>query len=129
MRYPDSARLFLIAGALLGGLGVALGAFGAHGLTKLVDTHLLAVYNTAVLYQFLHTFALLFLGLWLRQGGPKSLLSWAGLLWLAGILMFSGSLYVYVFSGVHWLAMITPVGGLLFIAGWLMTAVAAWRRY
>ncbi|MFZ5467634.1 MAG: DUF423 domain-containing protein [Pseudomonadota bacterium] len=70
-----NARLFLLAGSLLGGLGVALGAFGAHGLKKVLDASLLEVYETAVLYQFLHALALLIAGLWLRQGGPASILA------------------------------------------------------
>ena len=123
-----SARLFLLAGSLLGALGVALGAFGAHGLKKVLDTHLFEVYETAVLYQFLHAFALLVAGLWLKQGGAAGLLRLAGWAWLAGVALFSGSLYLYVFSGVHWLAIVTPVGGSLFILGWLAAARAAWKQ-
>jgi uncharacterized membrane protein YgdD (TMEM256/DUF423 family) len=123
-----SARLFLLAGSLLGGLGVALGAFGAHGLKKVLDAHLFEVYETAVLYQFLHALALLIAGLWLRQGGPASILRLVGWSWLAGTALFSGSLYLYVASGVHWLAFVTPVGGTLFILGWLTAGWAAWRQ-
>lgn len=123
-----NARLFLLAGSLLGGLGVALGAFGAHGLKKVLDASLLEVYETAVLYQFLHALALLIAGLWLRQGGPASILRLAGWSWLAGATLFSGSLYLYVLSGVHWLAFITPAGGTLFILGWLAAGWAAWRQ-
>jgi len=120
-----SARLFLLAGTVLGGLGVALGAFGAHGLKKVLDARLFEVYETAVLYQFLHAFALLIAGLWLRQGGAAGLLRLAGTSWLAGVALFSGSLYLYVASGVHWLAFITPIGGTLFILGWLAAGWAA----
>lgn len=122
------ARLFLLAGAVLGGLGVALGAFGAHGLKKVLDAHLFEVYETAVLYQFMHAFALLIAGLWLRQGGAAGLLRLAGASWLAGVVLFSGSLYLYVASGVHWLAFITPIGGTLFILGWLAAGWAALRQ-
>ena len=128
-RQPHSnARLFLLAGTLLGGLGVALGAFGAHGLQKMLDTRLFEVYETAVLYQFLHAFALLITGLWLRQGGAAGLLRIAGWAWIAGVALFCGSLYIYVFTGVHWLAIVTPVGGTLFILGWLAAARAAWKQ-
>lgn len=123
-----NARLFLLAGTLLGGLGVALGAFGAHGLKKVLDTSLLEIYETAVLYQFLHAFALLIAGLWLRQGGTAGLLRLAGWSWLAGATLFCGSLYLYVASGVHWLAFITPIGGTLFILGWLAAGWAAWKQ-
>lgn len=123
-----NARLFLLAGTLLGGLGVALGAFGAHGLKKVLDARLFEVYETAVLYQFLHAFALLIAGLWLRQGGAAGLLRIAGWAWIAGVALFSGSLYIYVFTGVHWLAIVTPIGGTLFILGWLAAARAAWKQ-
>lgn len=124
---PDRTRLFLLAGTLFAGLGVALGAFGAHGLRKIVDARLLEVYETAVLYQFLHAIALLVAGLWLRQAGPSRALNLAGLLWMAGILLFSGSLYLYVLTGQHLLAMVTPFGGTLFILGWMAAGRAAWR--
>ncbi|MEW6444716.1 MAG: DUF423 domain-containing protein [Pseudomonadota bacterium] len=124
---PTTARLFLLTGALLGGLGVAFGAFGAHGLKKVLSPALLDIYHTAVLYQFLHVFALLAAGLWLRQSPEATGVGLAGWAWLGGILLFSGSLYLYVFSGVHWLAMVTPVGGVLFMIGWLAAAWAAAR--
>ncbi|MDM7321723.1 MAG: DUF423 domain-containing protein [Gammaproteobacteria bacterium] len=123
-----NARLFLLAGTVLGGLGVALGAFGAHGLKKMLDAQLFEVYETAVLYQFLHAFALLSAGLWLRLGGAASLLRLAGTAWLAGVVLFCGTLYLYVASGVHWLAFITPIGGVLFILGWLAAGWAAWKQ-
>lgn len=127
-RAQGGARIFLTAGALLGGLGVALGAFGAHALDKVLDAYLLKVYETAVLYQFLHAFALLAAGLWLKLDGPPRPLRLAGWSWLAGVVLFSGSLYVFVLSGVHWLAIVTPLGGSLFIFGWLAAAWAAWRQ-
>lgn len=128
MRSFFPSKLFLLAGSLLGGLGVALGAFGAHGLKDLLSPALLEVYHTAVLYQFLHALALLWAGLWLQQGGPASALRLAGWAWLIGVLLFSGSLYVYIASGVHTLAFITPVGGTLFILGWLAAAWTAWKH-
>lgn len=123
-----SARLFLLAGTVLGGLGVALGALGAHGLKKVLDAHLFEVYETAVLYQFLHAFALLSAGLWLRQGGAVGPLRLAGTAWLVGVVLFCGSLYLYVASGMHGLAFVTPIGGMLFILGWLAAGWAAWKQ-
>ncbi|TQV65242.1 MAG: DUF423 domain-containing protein [Halothiobacillaceae bacterium] len=125
---PDRSRLFLLAACLLGGLGVALGAFGAHGLKKMLDPRLLEVYETAVLYQFLHAFALLAVGLWIRQTGASRPLNLAGLLWIGGIVLFSGSLYLYVLSGIHMLAFVTPFGGMLLILGWIAAGWAAWQR-
>lgn len=124
----DYSRLFLLTGSLLGGLGVAMGAFGAHGLKKILDARLLDVYETAVLYQFLHAFALLVVGLWARQTGASRPLNLAGGFWLAGVLLFSGSLYLYVLSGMHMLAFITPFGGMLLILGWIAAGWAAWQR-
>jgi len=132
MNGHDHARTFLLAGTLLGGLGVALGAFGAHGLKKVLEASLMEVYQTAVLYQFLHALALLGVGIWLRLGAREGWgtrgLRLAGWAWMAGVALFSGTLYLYVFSGVHWLAMLTPIGGTLFILGWAAAARAAWQR-
>ncbi|MDA9573978.1 DUF423 domain-containing protein [Porticoccaceae bacterium] len=106
--------------ALSGAISVALGAFAAHGLADSLSVKALATFRTAVLYQFLHTIALL--GLMslpdqLMDTGRKQL---AAKSWLLGILLFSGSLYTLVFTGITALGMITPVGGLAFIVGWLL---------
>ena len=103
-----------------GFLGVALGAFGAHGLRGHVEPQLLSVWQTAVQYQMFHILALLaVLMMAVRQPGNRKL-PVAGSLFVAGIMLFSGSLYALVLSGIKWLGMITPVGGVLLLLGWLV---------
>ena len=106
-------RYFFVAGALSAGLSVLLGAFGAHWL----ELKRPPVWQTAVLYQMLHSMALLALA-WAWTQWPGVWLQAAGWLMLAGILLFSGSLYTLALTGVRWLGMITPIGGLCFLAGW-----------
>jgi len=101
--------------AALGFLGVALGAFGAHSLHPLLTANnTLAIWQTAVLYQLIHAVA----ALWAAQRFP--LVVW---LWTAGVIIFSGSLYLLALTNVRWLGAITPLGGLLFLAGWLMIII------
>ncbi len=120
------ARRFLILAALSGMLLVMLGAFGAHALeTRLPAAHLIW-WQKAVTYQGLHTLALLAVGL-LALHHPGRALNSAGWLFLLGILLFSGSLYVLALTGVRGLGMVTPFGGTAFIAGWIALALAAWR--
>ena len=110
-------------GAVAAGVGVALGAFGAHGLKTRVDAEMLAVFETGVRYQIYHSLALLAVGLAAsRRQTPW--LDRAGWLFLAGIVVFSGSLYVMALTGIRWLGAITPLGGLAFILGWAALAVA-----
>jgi uncharacterized membrane protein YgdD (TMEM256/DUF423 family) len=120
------ARRFLIIAAISGMLLVMLGAFGAHVLeTRLPPSHLIW-WQKAVNYQGLHTLALLAVGLLgLRHAGRA--LQIAGWLFVAGMLLFSGSLYLLALGGLRGLGMITPLGGLAFIGGWLSLAIAAWR--
>lgn len=113
-----SILLFRIAAALCF-LAVALGAFGAHALRSTIDSHgMLDVWNKAVLYHFMHAIALLVLALL----GTTNRTSW----WLicAGILVFSGSLYIMALTGARWLGAITPLGGLCFIAGWIWLIIS-----
>lgn len=124
----------LALGSLLAGLGVALGAFGAHGLKKLVPPETVATFQTGVQYQMYHAFALLVAGLlWDRVAGGTPL-AWAGWSFLIGILLFSGSLYALVILkathkvGLGGIGIITPIGGLFFIAGWVLLALALYRR-
>lgn len=118
-----TAKLCLLLGSLGGLLGVVLGAFGSHGLKTRLSTEMLAVWQTAVEYQFYHSLALLGVGLLLLQQPSASLASWAGVAFAAGILLFSGSLYVLALSGIKPLGAITPIGGLGFLIGWgLLTA-------
>jgi len=111
--------------ALTGALSVALGAFAAHGLKPRLDPHLLANWETGVRYQFYHVFALM-ASAWVTERLPDCKAArGAGWLFLAGILLFSGSLYVMALTGQRWLGMITPFGGVAFITGWLLLAAAA----
>ena len=120
-------RSAIAAGALLLALGVGLGAFGAHALRSLVDASSLAVWHTAVLYQLLHGLGLLLTAAQGSQLHPAWRARSAALM-LAGVLIFSGSLYALVLSGVKWLGAITPIGGVAMILAWLALAAAALRR-
>lgn len=126
-------KLFLIIGTLLAGLAVALGAFGAHGLKKLADADTVAVYQTGVQYQMYHALGLLAIGI-LASRTESSLLNYAGFLFIGGIVLFSGSLYLIasmkamnkvVSAGI---GIITPIGGMLFILGWLMLLFALLKK-
>jgi uncharacterized membrane protein YgdD (TMEM256/DUF423 family) len=122
--------LFLILAALFGASGVALGAFGAHGLRNHLAPSALEVWQTAVLYQLLHALALLVAGLWLRLGAGQAnqgALLTAGWSFTAGMLLFSGSLYALALGGPRLLGPLTPVGGVALIAGWLAVLWAAVR--
>lgn len=121
-------KTFILIGAMFGALSVAIGAFGAHGLKSMLETAgRTDTFETAVKYQFYHTFAILLVGL-LLQKGENSLLNISGWLFLAGIIVFSGSLYALCFTGIRWLGAITPIGGVAFIAGWLLLAWAVWKE-
>jgi len=120
-------RTFFLIASLLGGLSVALGAFGAHGLRGRIEESLLANYQTGVSYMFYHTLALIAVVWALGKWPTSSLPIWAGWLFVAGIIIFSGSLFVMAFTGLRWLGAITPIGGVAFIAGWLLLAITAWR--
>lgn len=114
-------RQILIAGALLAGLGVALGAFGAHGLRAMLDAAALGWWQTAVQYQMWHAVALVALaGLPAAHARPAFLLA-------LGTVIFSGSLYLMALTGLRWLGAVTPIGGALMIAGWLLLAYEAIR--
>jgi uncharacterized membrane protein YgdD (TMEM256/DUF423 family) len=106
---------------------VVLGAFGAHALEGQLSTQQLTWWHKAVNYQGLHSLALLVSGLLALSVTPSVALKWAGWLFLAGILLFSGSLYALALSSIRSLGMLTPFGGLAFIAGWAALALAAWR--
>ena len=120
------ARIILLVAAVSGVIAVALGAFGAHGLRQRLGPDLLGVWQTAVLYQLVHTLALLAVGIWLLQR-PVGGLAAAGGLFTAGILLFSGSLYGLALGAPRWLGPVTPVGGVCFMLGWAALAWVAWR--
>lgn len=108
-------------GAVLAGVGVALGAFGAHGLKTRVSPELLVVFETGVRYQMYHALGLLAVG-WAMSRNPLPSIRVAGILFVTGIVLFSGSLYLMTLTGAGWLGAITPLGGLAFILGWLFLA-------
>lgn len=120
-------RNILLAGAVFMALGVLLGAFGAHALKKSLSPDMLAVYKTGVEYQFYHALGLLLIGVigfrieskWLR---------WSGIALVAGIILFSGSLYALSISGTKVLGAITPIGGLSFVAGWIFLVIGILKK-
>lgn len=118
---------FLAMASVSGFLAVALGAFGAHGLKARLSDEMMAVYRTAVEYHFYHTLALLAVAVLLYAGFQSAALRVGGWLFAAGIIVFSGSLYALALSGIRVLGAVTPIGGLLFLAGWIALAVAAFR--
>ena len=116
-----------VTGAIMTGLAVALGAFGAHGLKGYTDAAGLATWETAVKYQTLHGLALLILALAIQRFTSRSFAT-IYLCFLFGVLVFSGSLYVLVLSGIKWLGAVTPIGGVSMIVGWVITAAGYNRR-
>ncbi|MBM3345828.1 MAG: DUF423 domain-containing protein [Betaproteobacteria bacterium] len=123
---PDT-KLFLAASAFAAFLAVAFGAFGAHALRERLPADLLAIYRTAVEYHFWHALGLLAIGLVAEMLPGSVLIKWAGWLMIAGLLLFSGSLYALALSGVRVLGAVTPVGGLCLLAAWATLAAAALR--
>jgi uncharacterized membrane protein YgdD (TMEM256/DUF423 family) len=119
-------RTFFLLGALSAFVGVVAGAFGAHGLKERLSAEMLAVFETGVRYQMYHAFALI-AAAWASARWPGAWTSAAGWLFVAGTLVFSGSLYVLSLTGLRWLGAITPLGGLAFLAGWLCLAAACWK--
>jgi len=118
-------RVFLFCAALLGGLAVAAGAFGSHALRDQLSARSLEIFDTAVRYQMFHALALAVVALWVERTGGAPLLPTAGIAFLVGIALFSGSLYALSLSGIKWLGAITPVGGVAFMIGWACLALAA----
>jgi len=120
-------RVFFAIGSVSGLIAVALGAFGAHALKARLGADTLATFEVGVRYQMVHALALLAVAL-AHTRWPGAVLTAGGWLFVAGTILFSGSLYVLCLSGVRWLGAITPFGGLAFLAGWLCLAWAAWTR-
>ena len=119
-------RLFFGLGAVSAFLSVAAGAFGAHALRTRLPPDLLAVFETAARYQMYHALGLLAVA-WAVGRGVGGFAQWAGWLFVAGTVLFSGSLYALALSGVRWLGAVTPLGGVAFLAGWICLALAARR--
>lgn len=120
-------RLALLVSAAMLFVAVAAGAFGAHALKTRIDADLLAVYHTAVQYQFWHALGLLALGILIGQRPNERAFAIAAWLLLAGMVLFCGSLYALALTGVRGLGAITPIGGVSFLAGWAALAFGAWR--
>lgn len=114
-----------MVGAVLGMLGVAAGAFGAHALRERLSDRSLDIFETAARYQMYHALAVLAAGWALeRWGAPAGAAGWS---FVIGIVVFSGSLYLLALTGIRWLGAITPIGGVAFIVGWALLAWTAWR--
>ena len=122
----NSARACLIASGMFGLLAVILGAYGSHGLARHVDDNLLGIFNLAVEYQMYHALALGLCAALLSRFSVR-LLCCAGFFFTIGIVIFSGSLYLYVLSGNKVLGMVTPVGGLMFMLGWVCLIIAGFK--
>jgi uncharacterized membrane protein YgdD (TMEM256/DUF423 family) len=121
---PGTAKLFLVLGCIAALLAVAIGAFGAHGLKARIAPELMSVYKTGVEYHFYHALGLVLVGLTAWRLPESGYLKAAGWAMLAGIILFSGSLYLLSLTGLTWLGAITPLGGIAFLAAWGLFAAA-----
>jgi len=121
------SRIFLVTGAIFGGLSVAAGAFATHALKEKLSERALQIFEVGARYQMYHALALLLVGLLLTRFGQATMsLMVSGFAFIAGVLIFSGSLYALSLTGIKWLGAITPVGGAAFVVGWSCLAIAAW---
>jgi uncharacterized membrane protein YgdD (TMEM256/DUF423 family) len=121
-------QTFLFIAAINGMIVVALGAFGAHALQDILDDYSLGVWQTAVQYQMFHTVALLAVQWMIFHGREARGLVQAGYAFVTGIVLFSGSLYLLALTGQRWLGMVTPLGGVAFLAGWVLLSINCWRH-
>lgn len=117
-------KLFLSLGSINALLAVMLGAFGAHGLKSRISAEMLNIFQTGVQYHFYHALGLLGVGILFYHLPGSVWLKWSGWLMLAGIVIFSGSLYLLALTGTRWLGAVTPLGGISFIAAWIMLTIA-----
>ncbi len=122
------SRLFSVIGAVFAGLAVAAGAFGAHFLKATLTPDMLNAFETGVRYQMYHAVGLFLTG-WAAAASEIRWFRWAGWLFVAGIVLFCGSLYLLSVTGTRWLGAITPLGGLAFILGWGALARGIWKRH
>lgn len=118
------SQLFIIIGSFSAALSVILGAFGAHALKQKITPERLDTYQTGVQYHIYHSLGLVLVGLLAQTGTYHNLMGWSGWLFIFGIILFSGSLYLLSATDQKWLGMITPFGGLSFIVGWILLAVS-----
>jgi uncharacterized membrane protein YgdD (TMEM256/DUF423 family) len=121
------ARFFLVIAAVSGFFAVVIGAFAAHGLKQMLAPEMIEVVKTGVQYQMYHALVLMLVALWFKQKPAASGLKAAGLAFILGTLLFSGSLYALALGAPRWLGPITPLGGLCFLVGWLLLTISAWR--
>ena len=125
-------KSFIKTAAMLSALSVAIGAFAAHSLKQKLSADALNIFETGVRYQFYHSFALLSIGI-LYKEFPHKFSKWSGYFFIAGIVLFSGSLYFLTYfkaiesPAYNWIGAITPIGGLCFIAGWLLLFLGCWK--
>ncbi|MGI8583574.1 MAG: DUF423 domain-containing protein [Chitinophagaceae bacterium] len=124
---------FIKTASILGALTVALGAFAAHFLKEQISDYAVNIFDTGVRYQFYHVFALLAAGM-LYKEFPNRFIKWSGILFIAGIILFSGSLYCLMYikgavmPGYKWISAITPIGGLFFILGWIFLFIGCFKN-
>jgi uncharacterized membrane protein YgdD (TMEM256/DUF423 family) len=123
-----NSRFSLLAGSLLCFAAVAFGAFGAHAIKNLISSRYLEIFETGVRYHFLHAFALLFCGLYLKHF-PRAKVFTPPLFFFVGILLFSGSLYILALTGNSTWGMVTPIGGVFFLMGWLSLSGDVWKHH
>jgi len=121
-------KLFMLLGSLNMFIAVALGAFGAHGLKSRLSEEMMSIYQTGNHYHMIHSLGLLLIALFYDRFNGIGLVNWAGWAIFIGIIIFSGSLYLLSTSGLRWLGAITPIGGLAFILGWILLALAAFKK-
>ncbi len=119
-------RVFFVLGALSAFIGVAAGAFAAHGLKSRISAEMLSVFEIGVRYQMYHAFALI-AAAWAQARWPSAIVTAGGWFFVIGTILFSGSLYLLSVSGVRWFGAITPLGGVAFLAGWACLAWGVWR--
>ena len=122
----DMERIYFFSGAISAFIGVAAGAFGAHGLEGKLNAEMLLVFETGVRYQMYHAFGLI-AAAWAYSKWPSKLLKNCGWLFVIGTVLFSGSLYLLSITGLKWFGAITPFGGLAFLSGWACLALGVWR--
>lgn len=121
-------KAFLVTGSCFMALAVAFGAFGAHVVRDMLTPERFEVYQTAVEYQFYHALGLLLVGVISIHKPGSPWLTWSGLMFITGILIFSGSLYLLTLFDTGWLGAITPIGGFAFVAGWVLLAAAVYKE-
>ncbi|OIJ21832.1 hypothetical protein BKP45_03815 [Anaerobacillus alkalidiazotrophicus] len=122
-------KLFLLIGSINMAIAVGLGAFGAHGLQPKLTEKMFNIYQTGVQYHMIHAVAIILVAIISDRLGDPTILSWAGWSFVLGVIFFSGSLYVLSISGVKILGAITPIGGILFIVGWMLLAFSAAKSF